>query len=94
MIQGQGHSDLTKHIFCLDIWYKYSLGLKINLLDFGTQRSKVKVDSQSMFMFSWTWYLKGIVQRKIEICSLSTHHYANGEVGEMFESTKHFRSLW
>ena len=29
----------------------------------------------------------------MEIHSLSTHHYADGGVGEVFESTKHFRSL-
>ena len=37
--------------------------------------------------------LKGIVHRKIEMHSLSTQHYADGKVGEVFESTKHFWSL-
>ena len=29
----------------------------------------------------------------MQIPSLSTHHYADGGVGEVFESTKHFWSL-
>ena len=32
---------------------------------------------------------KGIVHSKIKIHSLSTDHYADGGVGEVFESTKH-----
>ena len=37
--------------------------------------------------------LKGIVHRKMKIHSLSTHHCADGGVGEVFESTKHFWSV-
>ena len=33
-------------------------------------------------------YLKGTVHQKMEIHPLSTHHYADGGVGEVFESTK------
>ena len=36
---------------------------------------------------------KGKVQQKITINSLSTHHCADGGVGEVFESTKHFWSV-
>ena len=36
---------------------------------------------------------KGIVHAEMKIHSLSTHHYADGGVGEVFESTKHFWSF-
>ena len=34
-----------------------------------------------------------MVHQKLKIPSLSTHHYADGGVGEVFESIKHFRSF-
>ena len=37
--------------------------------------------------------LKGIVHPKINIHLISTHHYADGGVGKVFESTTHFRSF-
>ena len=37
--------------------------------------------------------LKGIAHRIMKMYLLSTHHYADGGVGELFESTKHFRSF-
>ena len=36
-------------------------------------------------------YVKGIVHPKIKLQSLSTHHCADGGVGQVFESTKHLR---
>ena len=36
---------------------------------------------------------KGIVHPKMYLHSLSTYHYADRGVGEVFDSTKHFRSL-
>ena len=33
-------------------------------------------------------YFEGIVHPEMRIPSLSTHHYADGGVGEVFESTK------
>ena len=40
-----------------------------------------------------TYILKGIVHPKLKLYSSSTHHSADGGVGEVCESTKHFRSL-
>ena len=39
------------------------------------------------------FHINGIVHPKMTIHSLSTHHYVDGGVGEVFESTKHFCSL-
>ena len=36
---------------------------------------------------------KGKVHPKMKIQSFSTHHYVNGGLGEVFESTKPFWSL-
>ena len=38
-------------------------------------------------------FVKGIVHPKMNIHKLSTHHYANGGVGEVFEFTRHFWSF-
>ena len=35
--------------------------------------------------------VKGIVHQKMKIHSLSTPHYADGAVGEVFESRKHLK---
>ena len=37
--------------------------------------------------------IKGIVHRKMKIHPLAAHHYTGGGLGDVFESTKHFRSV-
>ena len=52
--------------------------------------------SSKLVLYSWWCYpivLKGIVHRKMRMYPLSTHHNADGGVGEVFESTKHFWSF-
>ena len=55
---------------------------------------KTKSIIQDPFINSWAQKSRiGIVHPKMKIHSLSSHHYAHGGVGEVFESKKHFWSF-